>query len=765
MTDDAFDIGGRSGAEETAKQTARQAVDWFVARYGEQGEACRLLACYAAMPLVLTPELLNYLHNRFLAAYAIPWVVEVDLLLSDLMRPVDAELYAMPPATRAYLLAELRRRVGDAELQRVARVLIHYTRHLARTNPYLDDEELRTQQWAAMVYLDETRATAAREVAAAFQSVADNLAAQPHATPFDMQRAEFARLARITAMLAPQLQAHQELVDYAELVSRLLAGEAAGAAEFDVQVEGVELRVPEQLRRRDEQIAATVSDYLDIWIRIQRGRSSHSYQVEISLSTGEKSAHTVSLDVELLNISANLFFEQREPSLARQARQLGRQLYDLLFDQTAAPLLEQARAAMQSRQQQGARLLLDVEPPELAMMPWEIVHDGDAFLGQNGDLTILRYLPASSPIAPMNASRRLRIVGVTASPPDLPPLNTVHAKQQMEEALSRAGVAGLLEITWLENASLAALRAFLSKQAVDILYFVGYKAYDPQEHEVSVLMMDEDGLTRRVSDEELGELFAGHRTLRLAVLSASESAQPEVGAPGLAAALVWAGLPAAIGIQGTLTDDAATRFAQRLFGDLVRGRTVAQAVQAGRRVLAQAAPDRFDWALPVLYTAAPDERLVAPADIDEDLPTPPVSFDWVEIPAGAFLMGSDKQKDAQARDNELPQHTVPLPAYRIARVPVTNIQYLAFVQATGQKTPQHWKDGQIPEGKEEHPVVYVSWQDAVAFCKWASEVTGTMIRLPTEAEWEKAARGTDGRLSPWGDEKPTQDLCNFNMNV
>ena len=164
MTDDAFDIGGRSGAEETAKQTARQAVDWFVARYGEQGEACRLLACYAAMPLVLTPELLNYLHNRFLAAYAIPWVVEVDLLLSDLMRPVDAELYAMPPATRAYLLAELRRRVGDAKLQRVARVLIHYTRHLARTNPYMDDEELRTQQWAAMVYLDETRATAARGI-------------------------------------------------------------------------------------------------------------------------------------------------------------------------------------------------------------------------------------------------------------------------------------------------------------------------------------------------------------------------------------------------------------------------------------------------------------------------------------------------------------------------------------------------------------------------------------------------------------------------
>jgi len=82
---------------------------------------------------------------------------------------------------------------------------------------------------------------------------------------------------------------------------------------------------------------------------------------------------------------------------------------------------------------------------------------------------------------------------------------------------------------------------------------------------------------------------------------------------------------------------------------------------------------------------------------------------------------------------------------------VTNAQYLAFVEATGQKPPGHWQGGKPPEGKEEHPVVNVSWHDAMAYCQWLAKVTGKVCRLPSEAGWEKAARGTDGRIYPWGD--------------
>ena len=128
----------------------------------------------------------------------------------------------------------------------------------------------------------------------------------------------------------------------------------------------------------------------------------------------------------------------------------------------------------------------------------------------------------------------------------------------------------------------------------------------------------------------------------------------------------------------------------------------------------------------------------------------PFEPEMVLIPAGEFLMGSDPQKDKYAEDNEQPQHTLYLPDYYLAKTPVTNAQYAAFVQATGHDQPRHWASGKPPGGKEEHPVVYVSWHEAVTYCDWLSEVTGKPYHLPSEAEWEKAARGSDGRIYPWG---------------
>ena len=106
--------------------------------------------------------------------------------------------------------------------------------------------------------------------------------------------------------------------------------------------------------------------------------------------------------------------------------------------------------------------------------------------------------------------------------------------------------------------------------------------------------------------------------------------------------------------------------------------------------------------------------------------------------------------DEYARDREQPQHTLYLPDYYLAKTPVTNAQYAAFVQAVGHTQPGHWKGGKPPGGKENHPVVNVSWHDAIAYCHWLSETTGSPYHLPSEAEWEKGARGSDGRIWPWG---------------
>ncbi len=124
----------------------------------------------------------------------------------------------------------------------------------------------------------------------------------------------------------------------------------------------------------------------------------------------------------------------------------------------------------------------------------------------------------------------------------------------------------------------------------------------------------------------------------------------------------------------------------------------------------------------------------------------------VLIPAGKFLMGTDlKTTDAASR----PQHTVNLKAYRIDKYLVTNAQYARFVAATGHRPPSDWKNGKIQQGVLLYPVTLVNWYDAAAYAKWASK------RLPTEAEWEKAARGTDGRRWPWGNEMDPSRLNTY----
>jgi formylglycine-generating enzyme required for sulfatase activity len=193
---------------------------------------------------------------------------------------------------------------------------------------------------------------------------------------------------------------------------------------------------------------------------------------------------------------------------------------------------------------------------------------------------------------------------------------------------------------------------------------------------------------------------------------------------------------------------------------------------------------------------------------------PGLELTLLRIPAGEFSMGSDKSRAARAFKNEFPQHTLFLKEYFIAKYPITVAQFSIFAKITGLKTTAEreghslalksgfWGGPDFVEGadwrhpfgpasdvhrKGNHPVEHITWKEAVYFCKWASEQVkglGFIIRLPSEAEWEKAARGglqiplvqsnqittmmpnpNPGRIYPWGDEPPDLNHCNSNSKA
>ena len=123
--------------------------------------------------------------------------------------------------------------------------------------------------------------------------------------------------------------------------------------------------------------------------------------------------------------------------------------------------------------------------------------------------------------------------------------------------------------------------------------------------------------------------------------------------------------------------------------------------------------------------------------------------DMVLVPAGEFTMGSP-----EGDPDEKPAHKVQISAFFMDKFEVTVKQYAAFLQESGGDRPAEWKT-MNKTANQNRPVMGVDWAEAARYCKWAGK------RLPTEAEWEKAARGTDGRLYPWGNDPPTPLHANY----
>ena len=518
---------------------------------------------------------------------------------------------------------------------------------------------------------------------------------------------------------------------------------------------------------------------------------------------------------------------------AQTVRDFGRALFVALLRDDIRSAYDVSRRIARE-QGCGLRLKLRILAPELAVLPWEYLFDErpDEYVCLSFGTPVVRFLETAQPVMPLIVTPPLRILGMIAAPAGLTALDVAAERRRLERAVGNLTKRGLVQLHWLEGQTLRDLhRAMrLGGGPWHIFHFIGHGGFDALREEGLLAFCDSEGQPDPITATELGREIADHPTLRLVVLNACESATAAKRDifSSTAATLVRRGVPAAIAMQYEITDRAAVEFTELFYEALADGLPVDAAVTDARKGLSGAIRDTLEWGIPVLLMRSPDGVIfdvrghgdaetqgqeetwgdrdtemeqaggsrparvevvasveparVAPPRVAR--PLAPIEFDWLTIPAGEFLMGSDKRKDKMALDDETPQHTIYLPEYRIARVPVTVAQFAAFMAANrGYRTTAevqgsawNWSGSEWleikgatwahPHGpksnvraKQDHPVTCVSWYDALAFSKWA------LVRLPTEAEWEKAARATDGRIWPWGNREPNSGVCNFKMAV
>lgn len=492
-------------------------------------------------------------------------------------------------------------------------------------------------------------------------------------------------------------------------------------------------------------------------------RTPDGYPVTITRAPAGDAKGTCRLDPVTPEFQAALTRIENEEADEAFLTQFGRGLFEELFTGEIAAVFHDSLGQARG-QGRGLRVRLRLEPPELAALPWEYLNDPqeDRFLAISPETPLVRYVPMRSATRPTAVTPPLRVLVVLSSPSDVPSLDVTQERGIIEGALRERVDQGLVQLRVLDRGVVAEISQAMRDFRPHIFHFIGHGQFEDEE--AHVLLEDEDGYALPMDETAFREFFLGIPEARVAVLNACQTATTSSARPlaGLAPRILQRNLSAVVAMQYPMPDRAALVFSREFYRSLALGYPVDAAIAEARKgIFLEVGGDAQDWGIPVLFLRAQDGQLfdiqALPGHIDLELLKPevphlPFEPETVLIPAGPFLMGSLEGEDVPA--NELPQHEVNLPAYRIGKYPVTNEQYAEFAKQAKHSAPQKvgWFGQSPPKDKLDHPVVGVSWHDAIAYCQWLSEKTGRTYRLPTEAEWEKAARGTDGLIYPWGDE-------------
>ena len=328
-----------------------------------------------------------------------------------------------------------------------------------------------------------------------------------------------------------------------------------------------------------------------------------SYRLHVSSPAGDDSVY-VGLDPALLGVDLDMLQAQvlasattsrsmRVPELERPLREVGQALFDAVFQASAGALFLSSRNEVE-RAEGRLRIVLRLRPPELAVLPWELLfsdHYGGYLCRRS---PMVRYVDAPEPVRPLTVTPPLRVLGMTAMPGDLAALDADTEQRRLQQLLAPLQNRGLITVDWVSGQSWEAAQDALYA-GCQVFHFIGHGGFDPDRGEGVIAFADERGRRQLVGASLLAELLSVADPMpRLVVLNSCQTgAGADTDVFSSTAATLVRTVPAIVAMQFAVTDDAAAVFSRAFYQALVRNRGVDEAVRAGRIALTGWHADQF----------------------------------------------------------------------------------------------------------------------------------------------------------------------------
>lgn len=377
--------------------------------------------------------------------------------------------------------------------------------------------------------------------------------------------------------------------------------------------------------------------YLDFEIDIDAPNADGIAEVQILRAPGGEASGAI--DLHVLSPETRAWGSSALPS-GSKAQAVGAELFGALF---AGDILSRYDVSKQLATSAGAGLRIRLRlAQEVRQLPWELLYDSrsDDYLALSRSTPLVRYLPSGAPVASLVVEPPLRILAMSASPSDLPPVDAATERRTLAASLERLSTQKGVEVVWLDGERFADLQHALQEGPWHIVHYVGHARLHPETSIGEAILVDDDGLSAPVDAATLAGLLEDHATLRLVVLNACEGARADESRPfgSLAAALALRGIPAVLAMQQEISTGAAQHFTRAFYGALAARLPVDAALAEARKAMQQSAPATAEWATPALFLRAPDALLFAPAETQPSLFGTPLRLAAMAIALFAVIL-------------------------------------------------------------------------------------------------------------------------------